>query len=69
MALPLRPRDVADVLITHSVFQGFFENKHATFQQYTLVPPEFTAKVRTRVTAGNCPGNSQTDTHVLEDPR
>ncbi|RPD72429.1 GroES-like protein [Lentinus tigrinus ALCF2SS1-7] len=27
------------------VFQGWFENKYATFQQYTLVPAEITAKI------------------------
>ncbi|KAI0715805.1 GroES-like protein [Cerioporus squamosus] len=27
------------------LFQGWFENKYATFQQYTLVPAEITAKI------------------------
>ncbi|RDX56961.1 GroES-like protein [Lentinus brumalis] len=27
------------------LFQGYFENKYATFQQYTLVPAEITAKI------------------------
>ena len=29
-----------------SLFQGWFTNDKATFQQYTIVPAEITAKVR-----------------------